>query len=89
MGRPSRRAVNAVLLNTAKRRKFKPSELALVAASLQPLVAQLAIDVEALRSVMRGPDPQFALRVVCDVRDTLDEQVAAVAAAVRHLAPRR
>lgn len=86
VGHPSRKAVSAVLLKAARRRDLAPTDLALVAAGLQPLVDQLAIDLAALRSAMTGPDPQFALRVAHDVRETLDEGLAATAAAVRHFA---
>lgn len=86
MARPSGRAGNAVLLNVARRQGLAPPELAAVIAGLQPLVAQLTVDLDALRSALSGPDPQFALRVACDVRDALEEQLLQAAAAVRHLA---
>jgi hypothetical protein len=50
-----------------------------VLRQIEALAAKLATDANAIRSALRGPDPQFALRVVADVAEEMARATVALA----------
>jgi hypothetical protein len=80
-------AAGGTLVATARRRNLSSEQRASIRAAAAPLVSQLETELAALKSALRGPDPEFACRVAFDARATIPRAIGQFAAALHSNLP--